>query len=302
MEPIRPDKDELRASREGEGRPSPSKKAGKKAGGRGAVLYLALLALAVVGAAGWYQQSQRIAQMESQLEEAEYWARQSKLALARFEGELSETGEDLQEKGQSIEERFSAQSQRLDTADSEIRKLWGVANDRNKSRLNAHESRLDKLDQTAQSLAQAQKLAASERQSLVTKVGELKKSLGSELASLESQLNQRLASQSERLGSQGADIEQAQAALATVDESVQQLKRSQREQSLTMNGLDGRIAALEKTTRSLSDKDIESLRSDLASLKQTVSAIDASRAQLTSRLVRVSEEVSQLRSQVVDGR
>jgi len=314
MEPIRPDDDELRATRgsnteqrqgkkpEKPGKsPRDSGKGGKGGGGgdggdggrksSGPLFLIALLAVAVAGAAGWYQQNQRIVQMESQVEEADYWARQSKLALARFEGELSETGEDLQEAGQSIEQQLSYQSQRLDTADSEIRKLWGVANDRNKSRLNDHETRLKALDETV-------KEAASKRQALTGTLSELEKTLASELGTLESSLKQEIAAQGKRVDSQQAALDETKASVAAVDEDVEnRLKRFQREQSLTIDGLEGRLSSLEKTAQTLSGGEIESLRSELATLKQTVSSIDASRAQLTSRLVRLSEEVGQLRSQ-----
>lgn len=319
MEPIRPDDDELRATRDSKpGQPrakkpekaaSPSAKggnggksgnAGQGSGGSGGKkssgpLLLLLLLVAGAGAAGWYQQGQRIAQMESQLEEADYWARQSKLALARFEGELSETGEDLEQAGQSIEQRLSTQAKRLDTADSEIAKLWGVANDRNKARLNDHQSRLDALDAALEG-------AASERQALAATfaatLGELEQSLAADIGALESTLTQDLAAQSERLENQQAALDKVQAAVAGVGGQIDnRLKRFEREQALTIDGLEGRISSLERTTQALSGGEIESIRAELSSLRQTVSSIDASRAQLTSRLVRLSEEVSQLRAQ-----
>jgi archaellum component FlaC len=308
MEPIRPDEDELRATRDSKPEPHKVKKPektggsagngkqggnsgkGGSGGGRssGPLLLIALLVVAGAGLAGWYQQNDRIAQMESQVEEADYWARQSKLALARFEGELSDTGEDLQEAGQSIEQRLEAQTKRLDNADSEIRKLWGVANDRNKSRLNDHEERLKALS---------------------TNLDELQTTLESGLSTLESSFEQKLAARDEDLASQqaamdnkmdnkvAAALNKMQASLEGVDDQVEnRLKRFQREQGLTIDGLEGRISSLEKTTEALSGGEIESIRAELNSLKQTVSSIDASRAQLTSRLVRLSEEVSQLRS------
>lgn len=308
MEPIRPDDDELRATRDSKPEPRKVKKPEKTGGSAGngnqggksgnggsrssgPLFLIALLIVAGVGAVGWYQQNDRIAQMESQVEEADYWARQSKLALARFEGELSDTGEDLQETGQSIEQQLSAQTKRLDNADSEIRKLWGVANDRNKSRLNDHEERLKSLDQNV-------KEAASGRQAISASLNELQTTLESGLSDLESSFEQKLAAQSNRLASQQAALDKMQASLASVDDQIEnRLKRFQREQALTIDGLEGRISSLEKTTDALSGGEIESIRAELATLKQTVSSIDASRAQLTSRLVRLSEEVSQLRSQ-----
>lgn len=310
MEPIRPDDDELRATRssntEKKREKNPEKAprtsartSAKGAGGKGGdggnggsggkkssgpLFLLALLIVAGAGALGWYQQNDRIAQMESQLEEADYWARQSKLALARFEGELSDTGEDLQEAGQSIEQQLEAQTKRLDNADSEIRKLWGVANDRNKSRLNDHEERLKALSAS---------------------LNDLQETVESGMNGLESSLEQKLAAQSERLTSQQSSLEKVQAgldrmqaSLASVDDQIDsRLKRFQREQALTIDGLEGRLSSLEKTTEALSGGEIESIRAELDTLKQTVSSIDASRGQLTSRLVRLSEEVSQLRSQ-----
>jgi septal ring factor EnvC (AmiA/AmiB activator) len=63
--------------------------------------------------------------------------------------------------------------------------------------------------------------------------------------------------------------------------------------------MEGRISALERETEALSGGDrVQALRNELANLKRTVESIDASRSQLTSRLVRLSEEVNQLRTQV----
>ncbi len=330
MEPIRPDDDELRATRGGNtGKPrekTPDKAAeapargGSGNGGKGGAggnggnggrkssgpwLLFALLLVAGAGALGWYQQNDRIEQMESLLEEADYWARQSKLTLARVEGELTDTGEDLQEAGQSIEQRLDAQNKRLDNADSEIRKLWGVANDRNKARLNDHEERLNTLVQRIED-------ADSRRQALAASLDELQQTFESGLSDLESSLEQKLAAQEERLAgqqstlakhqstleTQQSTLEKMQASLASVDDRVEnRLKRFEREQNLTMDGLEGRISALEKTTEALSGGELRAIRTELATLKQTVSSIDASRAQLTSRLVRLSEEVGQLRSQ-----
>lgn len=312
MEPIRPDDDELRATRDSntekpKGKPpgrkdgNPPAKGGQggsggnSGGGKkssGPLLLIALLAAVGAGAVGWYQQEQRIEQMESQLEEADYWARQSKLAIARFEGELSETGEDLEQTGQSIEERLSQQGERLDTADSEIRKLWGVANDRNRSRLNDHEARLESLGNTLEE-------TTANTESLTTSLDELGQSVDSRVTSLETSLKQEMAAQGERLDTQASALEEVQASVASVDDQVEsRIKRFEREQSLTIDGLEGRISSLERATDALTGEKIESISAELDTLKQTVESIDSSRAQLTSRLVRLSEEVSQLRSRV----
>ena len=87
--------------------------------------------------------------------------------------------------------------------------------------------------------------------------------------------------------------------VAGVDELVDgRIRRFQQEQKLTLDGIESRIASLEKAAdSSAGDAEVRALRNELAQLKKTVAAIDASRSQLTSRLVRLSEEVNQLRAQ-----
>ncbi|MEP1595643.1 MAG: hypothetical protein ABJK20_13740, partial [Halieaceae bacterium] len=208
MEPIRPDDDEVRTGepgnnveerkkreapvRESAGNGGPDKPAGRSrkasgggGSGRSAVLLIALLIVAGAAGAGWYQQEQRIQALEGQLEEADYWARQSKLALARFEGELSETGENLQERGQSIEETLVSHKERLNTADSEIAKLWGVANDRNRKRLDEHKAELESLRADLDS-------GSGQREALSASFKKLDATVSSRLDKVQSDLERQL--------------------------------------------------------------------------------------------------------------
>ncbi|MCR8913763.1 hypothetical protein FDP08_05570 [Marinobacter panjinensis] len=317
MEPIRPDDDEVRAgtadtkkvAREktpeaprrdpagGGGTQKPAGRPGKTSGGggsgRGMMLAIGLLIVAGAAGAGWYQQEQRIQMLEGQLEEADYWARQSKLALARFEGDLSETGENLEEKGQSIEDRLETQGERLDTADSEIRKLWGVANDRNRKRLDDHESQLESLRAEVDD-------GKSARDTMAASVEELETRLVSRLDEVESDLEKQIIAVRETGQENAAKLTELDESLAGVDKLVErQLVRFEREQKLTIDGLESRIAALEKATDNLSSSgQLNAVRNELAELKRTVASIDSSRSQLTSRLVRLSDEVNDLRSQI----
>jgi chromosome segregation ATPase len=325
MEPIRPDDDEVRAGTKreeglsaqrepqddkkaagrkpeaprqsgtgGGGNPKPpGKPSGGGGSGRGVILAIGLLIVAGAAGAGWYQQEQRIQMLEGQLEEADYWARQSKLALARFEGDLSETGENLQEKGQSIEDRLATQGERLDTADSEIRKLWGVANDRNRKRLDDHQSKLESL------LADVNE-GESRREALTASVEELETGITSRLEEVEADLQKQITAVRETGQQNASRLTELDESLAGIDKLVErQLVRFEREQKLTIDGLESRIAALENATDGLSSSgQLDAVRGDLAVLEETVSAIDASRSQLTSRLVRLSEEVRDLRSQI----
>lgn len=324
MEPIRPDDDEVRAGTKreeglsaqrepqaekkaavskkpeppGQGGDSGTRKpAGKSSGGggsgRGFMLGIGLLVVAGAAGAGWYQQEQRIQMLEGQLEEADYWARQSKLALARFEGELSETGESLQEKGQSIEDRLAGQDERLDTADSEIRKLWGVTNDRNRKRLDDHESKLESLQADVDS-------GNSDREELAASLNELEADLAARMEEVTSDLEKQVTEVREAGQKNASRLTELDESLDGVDKLVErQLERFEREQKLTIDGLESRIAALEKATEDLSSGgQLDAVRGDLSELEKTVESIDSSRSQLTSRLVRLSEEVSDLRSQV----
>ncbi len=308
MDSIRPDDDELRAdapigssdrkrSAPKKAAAAPAARSGGSGGGRKppagngnggngkgglAAVWLLLIAVAVATVAGWYSWDQRIQALESQLEEADYWARQSKLALARFEGELSETGENLQERGQSLAEQIAANKSGLEEVSSEIRKLWVVANERNKARLDEHEEQLA----TLKSALEEEKKAVA---SLEATLEEARASLSSEVVALKEN-SARASEQVTRLSQQMADVDQ-------VIES--RIRRFEREQKLGISGMESRIAALEKKADGVAgSSEIRSLRNQLASLRQTVASIDASRAQLTSRLVRLSDDVDRLEARM----
>lgn len=312
MEPIRPDDDELRAeapfgaadSREPEARKakSGSGKARKAPGGgdgkgkgRGNVslLWLLIIGLAGLAVAGWYAQNQRIAALESQVEEADYWARQSKLALARFEGELTETGENLQERGTSLAEQIAANDKALKTANSEIRKLWVVANERNKERLNEHQSRLKDLESTQAEDVEA--LAA-----VKVSVDKVRSSLAADIAAVEEQMKTSIVALQDANRQATEQLTSLSQQMADVDQVVEnRIRRFEQEQKLGMQGMEGRIAALEKESGRLAGAgSVQSLKNEVASLKRTIDAVDASRSQLTSRLIRLSEEVNELRSRM----
>ncbi|MCG8516382.1 MAG: hypothetical protein MI794_00130 [Pseudomonadales bacterium] len=316
MESLRPDDDELRGKQPDkaespptlrEGEPVKSEKPAKagaksakpaaktkasptKPAGRPLVLWgLVLASIAAGGTLGW-QQQQRIAALEGQLEEADYWARQSKLALARFEGELSETGESLAETGASMEEQLASHGERLDTTDSEIRKLWVVANERNKATLAEHSTAIDSLKGTLASqhdqLTDLEQQANTASQRFTNQLKELKTQLASQQSALEQQLAAVAQQVSELEGETAQAIEQ-------------RLQRFRQERQLADAEVQSRLQALERQGQQQAGADdLSRAQARIAELEQTVKAIDASRAQLTSRLVRLSDEVSSLRAQV----
>ena len=317
MEPIRPDDDELRAERPfgasekkapaqkrpkssaegagGQSRPPKPAKGGGNGNGRSglAVLWLLVIALAVAAVAGWYSQNQRVEALEEQLAEADYWARQSKLALARFEGDLSETGESLQERGASLTDQIESQKKQLDEANSEIRKLWAIANERNKKRLDDHQERVAAAEA---GIAESKKALAD----VGSAVEKVRTSLGADLASLTKQTETSVAALEDANRQATEQLTVLSKQLAEVDQVVERrVRRFEQEQKLGISGIEGRLSALEKKLAGLSgNAGDQALENELAAVKKNVQAIDSSRAQLTSRLVRLSEEVNQLRSQL----
>jgi len=319
MEPIRPDDDELRAERPfgvSEQNTSAQKKARAPAEGAGGssrppkppgsdseggssrsslvVLWLVVVIVAVASVAGWYSQNQQIQVLEGQLEEADYWARQSKLALARFEGDLTETGENLQEHGASLAEQLASQKKQIDEAGSEIRKLWVVANERNKKRLDDQQERIAAAEAV---LAQSSKALAD----VSSTVEQVRTSLSADLAALTRQTKTSIAALEDSGRQTAEQLTSVSKQVADVDQVVEQrVRRFEQEQSLGISGIEGRLSAIEQKLADLAGNDGErALRNELAEVKKNIQAIDSSRAQFTSRLVRLSEEVNQLRNQTI---
>ena len=293
MEPTRPDNDELRAER-------PDSPIGSaKAGGTG-VLWLLVIVLACVAGGGWYMQGQRVQALENQVEEADSWVRQSKLALARFEGTLSETGENLQQAGVSLDEQLALQETRLDNADSEIRKLWVIANERNKQRLKQQAAAISELETALgkhrSDLVRVQTSVASAE----TALGDAVKGQQSERAELAVQVNTVQASASSLKTELAAANQRADALTKSIDERIAtSIRRFEQEQKLSTSSIESRIAALaEEMTGTASVNRLQAVQREIAGLKETVEVIDSSRSQMTSRLVRLSQEVNDVQAKL----
>jgi chromosome segregation ATPase len=293
MEPTRPDNDELRAERPD----SPISPA--KAGGAG-ILWLLVIVLACVAGGGWYIQGQRLQALENQVEEADSWVRQSKLALARFEGTLSETGENLQQAGVSLDEQLASQETRLDNADSEIRKLWVIANERNKQRLKQQAAAISELETALgkhrNDLVRVQTAVASAE----TALGDAVKRQQSERAELAVQVNTVQASASSLKTELAAANQRADALTKSTDERIAtSIRRFEQEQKLSTSSIESRIAALaEEMTGTASVNRLQAVQREIAGLKETVEVIDSSRSQMTSRLVRLSQEVNDVQAKL----
>lgn len=284
MEPIRPDDEDLRATPAGKPAASTDKKlpARPAAGGRKGTVILTLLivALAAALAGVWFEQGQRISALEGQLEEADYWVRQSKLALARFESTLSETGESLEETGTTMAQKLDQHEAELKSTNSEIRKLWVVANERNKKRLDDQQAQLQSIqgDLTSQQ---------ADLKGWAENLDTLKAGFAQQLAALE-QADAAVREQ----------IKTVQQSVAGVDGQItKRLERFEQEEQLGKAEVASRLQALEQNNSAAASKiALNRAQQQLTVLENTVKSIDASRSQLTSRLVRLSNEVNVLKA------
>lgn len=323
MEPIRPDSDEV-AARKNETRkapPRPSAAPGKAAAGaatggpgggagghqdgssrpaRPSKLPLLLLVLLVLGG-GWllFQQNQAIDQLQGNLGEAEDWVNRSKLSMARFEGRMSEADRELLESGSQITEKLAF-------LDSEMRKLWGVANDRNRKAIAANQKAVDFLEKKTDYL---DKQGAEQRQLLTSQTKRIdgaesaaqasKRELEKQLAALTTQ-QQSLTTQQQSLATQqqslvtniAANNKSGQSLEATQDMLQQQLNSFNQRQTLSVDELRARLDAMEKRIAAATDDSaVKNLQGRVSSLKNIVDSIDASRAQITGRLLNLEQRV-----------
>ncbi|MGP4844973.1 hypothetical protein ACTXGQ_12635 [Marinobacter sp. 1Y8] len=298
MEPIRPERDEVRGTKKpvqastekkagGGDKPAPAKRKhanGEKRPGGGSSILLVILLLAVALGGGWalYNQSQRIDELSTQLQDAEHWANQSKLMLARVEGQISETGETLEKRGSTQQEKIANLTEQAKTADSEIRKLWAIANERNRDAIKANAGELAEMKKTvtgaATALAALEKAQSGQKQSQA----ELKTSIESVSSSVKA-LEPR--------------IVQVQQATEKVQEGIdQRLDRFAREQGLARQELQARIGRLESTSSGTDNlkANLAETRQRLDKVDRAIDAIDASRAQLNSRLINLDKKVDGL--------
>lgn len=148
MEGLRPDRDEVdsfqrnrkptKATGKSTPKPSPEVRAKKsntsapKTRAPISVWLMMVLIAAVVSWFGWegYNQQQQLKSTTAELNDALVFIRQSKLLMARFEGQLSETDAEL-------EESDTGAQKKMKFLESEIRKLWGISYDRNRKAIAA---------------------------------------------------------------------------------------------------------------------------------------------------------------------
>jgi|SRR5690606_20901573 len=245
----------MNAKREAVAKPAParepvgSRKPAAQTPSRSGTSWVAVLALClatVVAAAGFWlygQQRNTIAQLESQLSEANQYISQSKLVLARLEGSLGETEA-------TVLQTDSKLTTRLAGIDSEIRKLWDLANKRNAAQLKEQQGQIASLQTTAKQLqerlSKAEQAAAGATKTASEQVTKLTAGLKT-VEEVNAKLSRLEATQSENLAQWGKDYK---AQIAALTQRVEALRTKVDSQS-AVSPLEGRLKEVETAINSI---------------------------------------------------
>lgn len=275
MEGLRPDRDEVdsfqrsRKTGKAAGKPkvNPSSeirtdKAKAVAPKRSAPITIWLMMVVIASVVSWfgwegYKQQQLLDATTAELNDALVFIRQSKLLMARFEGELSETGAEL-------EESDTGAQKKLKFLESEIRKLWGIAYDRNRKAIAATD---EAIKQQGAELKNITSTLKQQTKGLADAVAKTDKSVASAVA-LQSEVI-LLRELNEQLSAQLKAIEDASSsAIAEIRQSIAALKDTQ--------AVEGRVRMNEVA----------------------IEAIDASRLQLNERIVALDRRLNDLQLSV----
>ena len=224
-------------------------------------LIVVVLLIGVLGA-GWVynEQRQELTALKVELKDALGFIRQSKLLMARFEGKLSETGDEMAEGDTEAQKK-------LKFLDSEVRKLWGIAYDRNRKAIGlndglikAHASELKNTETELKTIALASKKQTA-------KLNELVKSLTVQQSS-----NQAL--QSELLAMKGSN-----------DQLFSQIEQLE-------DASDTAVMVMRQEINQLAENNELAVR--VQQNEVAIEANDASRLQLNERLIALDSKLNNL--------
>jgi len=233
----------------------------KKASNSPMILVFAVILMAVFGGLAWivYQQQADIKLLKQNLQDASGFIGQSKLLMARFEGELNSTGAELEQSG-------SAAQKKLAFLDSEMRKLWGISNDRNKKAIKDNENAISGF-------------TLNQRKT--------NESIESELLSLKESA-QKKASESEK---RNADI------AAQLSSMASELVALKIEQEDALSSSKNTLKDLAANTGEIK-LGFAALMPKVADNTKSIESIDASRRQINARVVNLERQLNKLQTKV----
>lgn len=264
MDGLRPEVDELdrfknrsatkvKVDVQKKGAAQPTKAIQQKTNSSFPITLVFLLFVCAATAFSWFSWKQQIelASLKTQLNDASGFMDQSKLLIARLEGKLSETGVELAESGTAAEKKLAF-------LDAEMRKLWGVAYDRNKKSIEENQALLKNLE---------------------SKLTGVQKDQSSRLAGLSEELKKivkRVDSYDSRLGALSSEL----SVLRT-------------EQDAANADVKNRLIEHKKSIDSVR-KDTQNYLERTAKLDLSIESINASRRQLNERIVELDKKINAL--------
>ena len=272
MEGLRPERDELdrfQKRADTSGKPKQAKKRNKpsstsQAASMPLVVGLFVMSLVLFVALGWayLKQNEALTAVTKKLDDAEGFINQSQLLMARFEGELSEAGAELEQSG-------SAAERKLKFLDSEMRKLWGLAGDKNRKAISGNNDAISGLQV------------------------QLKQIKDQQLASL----NAALLEQKTLSAGLQRDIDALSAVNAKQVSLEKQFAATANEVSFVRESFEEGLERLSKQIASTPDAS-EAVTKNAALSKENskaIESIDASRRQLNTRIVNLERRLNELK-------
>lgn len=264
MDGLRPEVDELDRFKNrsnsktkvdsAKGRASESVKKSEKPRSTFSFTLFVLLFICSVAAFSWFswQQHIEISLLKSRLSDASGFMDRSKLLIARLEGKLSETGVELAETGTAAEKKLAF-------LDSEMRKLWGVAYDRNKKAIETNQELLERLDTKLSGGLKEQNVSIKNASKDIASLSESLKKYESQLGSLSNELSvlrteqeivssdikERLNAQKKILDDVKKDSKSYLEKTAKYDLSIESINASRRQLNERIVELDKKINALQ---------------------------------------------------------
>ena len=289
-ESLTPDADELEARRGADSSGSGSGSDGgrnKGVGARQTTLWLMLLLVVVVaGAGGWklWEQQRQLLMVQERLERVQGELQASQMQLASVDHERSETGEAMEEQ--------------LAFLDSEMRKLWVIAHERNRPAIEALESERDQAQERFDRLESRQEDFAGNLQQTEQQVAALSEEVSDypDVAALISEQTEAREGLEQDLNDRLGQLEQ---------ELSDRVDRLERDRRLALEEASARLDALERELDGMepgsdADDEIAALSDRVAELEEIVESVDRSRGQLTRRFVELSERVDRLSDRISD--
>lgn len=220
-----------------------------------------------------YSMTQLLASYEERMELADD-------RIVSLERALTETDESVAMNGTAINAQFKAIKNETDLQMSEIRKLWDVANKRNRQWIEDNQSAL---------ATQQEKVSG-----LSTQVAELESSQSSDeqrLADLAASLDAEQA----RLDAMTTTFEDVNAELGTVNRAIENLiQRDYEERILSLTLTQENLLAEQGTLAST----VSSQSASLDDLQETLNAIDAGRLETNARLSALRSQLDNLEARV----